>query len=364
MWCSVYFETRGSGAWIVAYCYDGIFKFGFTQETSRNTSNLDSQGHICENNFKFGIFGWCDQFVCKSIYHEIYPPTAEAEWLFRSRYVDGLVLGPRHSEGLQATCRKLKKGRRFKVFCLTLNHLPSFTRGFSHILVWFWYFGDCWRLIQRALLIQRLLRDHCEQLPEGKGALGNIDFNVTVLTTGFWPSYQASCAVIFWCRWRIHMMRCRLHQKYWSRSFQIHTHGTVLETWVQVQEASLCPEMQKARGMLGVSVYSGNLYRLQFICWSQLVTSIPFFRAISAISSYVDVWLSLTDWSFFEKRCLCGKPGWMGNTSGTIFLAELSGLAVGTCWNPMWGDSGLQQLLQRRSPGHRRRVLRWTSISE
>mmetsp|Transcript_20177 Transcript_20177/g.47032 ORF Transcript_20177/g.47032 Transcript_20177/m.47032 type:complete len:754 (+) Transcript_20177:60-2321(+) len=46
-------------------------------------------------------------------------------------------------------------------------------------------------------------REHCDQLPEGKNALGGIDFNVQVLTTGFWPSYQ-------------------------------------------VQDANLCPEMQKA----------------------------------------------------------------------------------------------------------------------
>jgi cullin 1 len=45
--------------------------------------------------------------------------------------------------------------------------------------------------------------EHIEQLSEGKNALGGIDFNVTVLTTGFWPSYQ-------------------------------------------VQDANLCPEMQKA----------------------------------------------------------------------------------------------------------------------
>merc|ERR1719478_1546752 len=45
--------------------------------------------------------------------------------------------------------------------------------------------------------------EHIDQLAEGKAALGGIDFNVTVLTTGFWPSYQ-------------------------------------------VQDANLCPEMQKA----------------------------------------------------------------------------------------------------------------------
>jgi cullin 1 len=51
--------------------------------------------------------------------------------------------------------------------------------------------------------LQKDFRDHTEQLAEGKAALGGIDFQVTVLTTGFWPSYQ-------------------------------------------VQDANLCPEMQKA----------------------------------------------------------------------------------------------------------------------
>mmetsp|Transcript_86940 Transcript_86940/g.246499 ORF Transcript_86940/g.246499 Transcript_86940/m.246499 type:complete len:753 (+) Transcript_86940:88-2346(+) len=51
--------------------------------------------------------------------------------------------------------------------------------------------------------LQKDFREHCDQLSEGKSALGGIDFNVTVLTTGFWPSYQ-------------------------------------------VQDANLCPEMQKA----------------------------------------------------------------------------------------------------------------------
>merc|ERR1719409_301626 len=51
--------------------------------------------------------------------------------------------------------------------------------------------------------LQKDFREHCEQLPDGKNTLGGIDFNVTVLTTGFWPSYQ-------------------------------------------VQDANLCPEMQKA----------------------------------------------------------------------------------------------------------------------
>mmetsp|Transcript_8191 Transcript_8191/g.26036 ORF Transcript_8191/g.26036 Transcript_8191/m.26036 type:complete len:758 (+) Transcript_8191:55-2328(+) len=41
---------------------------------------------------------------------------------------------------------------------------------------------------------QRDFREHCEQLPDGKTALGGIDFNVTVLTTGFWPSYQVQDA--------------------------------------------------------------------------------------------------------------------------------------------------------------------------
>ena len=34
-------------------------------------------------------------------------------------------------------------------------------------------------------------RDHCDGLPDGKGTLGGIDFSATVLTTGYWPSYQA-----------------------------------------------------------------------------------------------------------------------------------------------------------------------------
>lgn len=42
--------------------------------------------------------------------------------------------------------------------------------------------------------LQKDFREHCEQLPEGKTALGGIDFNVTVLTTGFWPSYQVTDA--------------------------------------------------------------------------------------------------------------------------------------------------------------------------
>merc|ERR1711959_568098 len=42
--------------------------------------------------------------------------------------------------------------------------------------------------------IQKNFRDHCENIQDGKAALGNIDFNVTVLTTGFWPSYQVQDA--------------------------------------------------------------------------------------------------------------------------------------------------------------------------
>merc|ERR1719203_1613787 len=42
--------------------------------------------------------------------------------------------------------------------------------------------------------LQKEFRDHCEQLDEGRSALGGIDFGVTVLTTGFWPSYQVQDA--------------------------------------------------------------------------------------------------------------------------------------------------------------------------
>jgi cullin 1 len=42
--------------------------------------------------------------------------------------------------------------------------------------------------------LQKDFREHCDQLQDGKAALGNIDFNVTVLTTGFWPSYQVQDA--------------------------------------------------------------------------------------------------------------------------------------------------------------------------
>merc|ERR1719321_1531757 len=51
--------------------------------------------------------------------------------------------------------------------------------------------------------IQKSFREHMDNISDGRNALGGIDFNVTVLTTGFWPSYQ-------------------------------------------VQDANLCPEMQKA----------------------------------------------------------------------------------------------------------------------
>jgi len=70
---------------------------------------------------------------------------------------------------------------------------------------------------------QKDFKDHCDQLPEGKAALGGIEFNVTVLTTGFWPSYQA-------------------------------------------QEASLCPEMQKAIQVFS-NYYNGKTQhrRLQWI---------------------------------------------------------------------------------------------------
>merc|ERR1740123_2875837 len=51
--------------------------------------------------------------------------------------------------------------------------------------------------------LQKDFRDYCDGLTEGRNSMGGIDFNVTVLTTGFWPSYQ-------------------------------------------VQDANLCPEMQKA----------------------------------------------------------------------------------------------------------------------
>merc|ERR1719146_281689 len=71
--------------------------------------------------------------------------------------------------------------------------------------------------------LQKDFREHTEQLAEGKTALGGIDFNVTVLTTGFWPSYQ-------------------------------------------VQDANLCPEMQKAQQCFH-NFYNGRTQhrRLQWI---------------------------------------------------------------------------------------------------
>merc|ERR1719394_1113971 len=71
--------------------------------------------------------------------------------------------------------------------------------------------------------LQHDFTEHCRQLPEGKSALGGIDFNVTVLTTGFWPSYQ-------------------------------------------VQDANLCPEMQKAIHVFH-NFYNGRTQhrRLQWI---------------------------------------------------------------------------------------------------
>merc|ERR1712187_1008408 len=71
--------------------------------------------------------------------------------------------------------------------------------------------------------LQKDFREHGDQLPEGKAALGGMDFNVTVLTTGFWPSYQ-------------------------------------------VQDANLCPEMQKAIQVFH-NFYNGRTQhrRLQWI---------------------------------------------------------------------------------------------------
>jgi len=70
---------------------------------------------------------------------------------------------------------------------------------------------------------QKDFREHCDQLAEGKNSLGGIDFTVTVLTTGFWPSYT-------------------------------------------VQEAHLCPEMQKAIQVFH-NYYNGRTQhrRLQWI---------------------------------------------------------------------------------------------------
>merc|ERR1719408_952898 len=42
--------------------------------------------------------------------------------------------------------------------------------------------------------LQKEFREHCDNLVEGRSALGGIDFQVTVLTTGFWPSYQVADA--------------------------------------------------------------------------------------------------------------------------------------------------------------------------
>jgi cullin 1 len=71
--------------------------------------------------------------------------------------------------------------------------------------------------------LQKDFREHCDGLPEGRASLGGIDFAVTVLTTGFWPSYQ-------------------------------------------VHEAALCPEMQKAIGTFH-NFYNGRTQhrRLQWI---------------------------------------------------------------------------------------------------
>jgi len=71
--------------------------------------------------------------------------------------------------------------------------------------------------------LQKDFREHCDGLPEGRAALGGVDFSVTVLTTGFWPSYQ-------------------------------------------VQDANLCPEMQKAIQVFH-NFYNGRTQhrRLQWI---------------------------------------------------------------------------------------------------
>mmetsp|Transcript_33412 Transcript_33412/g.85157 ORF Transcript_33412/g.85157 Transcript_33412/m.85157 type:complete len:754 (+) Transcript_33412:108-2369(+) len=42
--------------------------------------------------------------------------------------------------------------------------------------------------------LQKEFKDHCDKLDEGRSALGGIDFGVTVLTTGFWPSYTVQDA--------------------------------------------------------------------------------------------------------------------------------------------------------------------------
>jgi len=71
--------------------------------------------------------------------------------------------------------------------------------------------------------LQKDFREHTDGLPEGRNALGGVDFSVTVLTTGFWPSYQ-------------------------------------------VQDANLCPEMQKAIQVFH-NFYNGRTQhrRLQWI---------------------------------------------------------------------------------------------------
>jgi len=71
--------------------------------------------------------------------------------------------------------------------------------------------------------LQKDFREHTEQMAEGKAALGGIDFGVTVLTTGFWPTYA-------------------------------------------VQDARLCPEMQKAIQVFH-NFYNGRTQhrRLQWI---------------------------------------------------------------------------------------------------
>merc|ERR550514_1318059 len=70
---------------------------------------------------------------------------------------------------------------------------------------------------------QKDFREHCLQLPDGRSTLGGMEFNVTVLTTGFWPSYQ-------------------------------------------VNDANLCPEMQKATSVFH-NFYNGKTQhrRLQWI---------------------------------------------------------------------------------------------------
>lgn len=42
--------------------------------------------------------------------------------------------------------------------------------------------------------LQKEFREHCDHLDDGRSAMGGIDFGVTVLTTGFWPSYQVQDA--------------------------------------------------------------------------------------------------------------------------------------------------------------------------